>query len=443
MDTNQKQVAVANYIMQLTGQADPKEQQPEIEKLAADCPDAVATELGLTTVIDKAYEAMMIAKGTPTPLTGGQQSIMNPPTAGSQLTGNSTSAANKKKDAVVPTISTADAAAIADKLLQDETKKLAVTQATTITKIILAKPDGNAIIPAGTKGTIKKESWKNIQDKIAAGSKPGAKEGWVVLPDDGTDIAEDKRIASKTNYEALKKAAEAPAGPDQQVEIYRAALARAAKGYIVKKGTDPSGKEVQMTKEEMKNFVLMETSGYVLASDTTMPAVRLRQLKAKNDSTDIGRIKLSKVILADLNGKQAIENGHYDIAQEVTQTKHNATVKSDLCFRVKDLGAPIKNGSDFKKRTVRVSLSAEVFSLELKPEYTDTFAGIIGGQDKDYTAPPNKVEMDKIRESQMAGIALLREKARNPLEMHKVADYKDALKEFDAPADQAPAGVEV
>lgn len=407
----QKKSELASWLVMNKGMLNPADQEAEITKMAAQCPEATAAEKGLVDDVDKAYEVMQIMKG-----------------------GNTTAPTQTQTPAVTaPTssISAAEELQISRTLLAQSQDRAAVSANTTIEALVLDRPDPKDIIPAGTKGVIVEKSWKSLMTKIDDGT-------YTVLADDTEAVEESKRIASTTNFNALKAAFEAGTA----VDVYIGGLNKKPIGYIVNKGTavGAGNAPVQMTREMLEQFLVMDTAGYVVASETK-PGAKLRYVKGKTDINNPGKTTQGKTILADANKKAAIEAGSYEISREKTTTLESTGCKSALQFRVSVKGKFMKDGVTPQTRTIRVSLKADLPTLERKAKYVDVFGTGLREANGDLTEVPTGEQAKKINEAQRNAIAQLRQKANDPTMLGDLAGIQEKLAAFDAPASQAPTAV--
>lgn len=409
-----KRADLARYLVAKDGIVNPTDQDKEIEKMAKQCPEATAKEKGLVTVVDKAFETMNILNGTQEP--------MNKP--------NPTEVTNPVATQPAATVSSAEELNIAKTLAAQNQQRSSVSTSTTIEQLVLDRPAPKDIIPAGTQGLMVEKSWNNILNKIKEGK-------YTVKADDGEEIDSDKRIPSTTNFNLLKEAFEAK----KPVDIMVGDLNTKPIGYIVKKGSvsGSSQQPVQMTREDLERFVVLETAGYVLASDTK-PGAKLRYVKAKQNPNNPGVITSGKTILADANKKAAIENGSYVISREKTKTVESTNCKSALAFRVIVNGETLADGTTPKTRTIRATLKADLPTLVRKQDFVDCF----GTGERDTNAhllvPPTDKQAQDISIAQRKAIETLRRKAKDPDQAGSVVMLADQLAAFDMATPQAPAG---
>lgn len=407
MTTEQKKAELSKWLT-TKGILLPADADAEIAKMAQQCPAATATDKGLTTDVDKAYEVMLIMQGS--------ASVAPTETVAPVAT------------APVDTVSTAEKQQIARTLAAQGQDRAAVSANSSIDQLILDRPDPKDIIPAGTKGTIVEKGWQSLQDKINNGT-------YTVMADDSDEVEADKRIASTTNYNALKAAFE----NQTPVEVYVGSLNKKPIGYIVNKGTavGEGTTPVQMTREQLEQFLVLDTAGYILASDVK-PGAKLRYVKASTSKTDPGKTKPGKTMLADANKKAAIEAGSYDVSREKTANVETTTCKSALQFRVRIKDKFAKDGTTPLTKTIRVSLKADLPTLERKAKYIDVFGTGIRESNGDLKEVPTADQAKKITEAQLSAIAALRAKAQDPLQIADLAGLADKLSAFDAPSAQAP-----
>lgn len=406
-----KKKELMSYLLKAKGILSPADQEAEIAKMAAACPAATAADKGLTTDIDKAYETMMIEQGTQAP----------------------TQVAPKVGSQPVAVASSEELAHIQKTLVDQSSQRAAASQGSSIEQLVLDRPAPADIIPAGTKGAIVQKSWDGIMAKIETGE-------YVVCEDDGEEVDADKRIASKTNFEALKAAVAA----GTPVNVYIGKQSFSELGYIANlANANGAGSTLkQMTREDMLNYVVLETAGYILSSDKK-PGVKLRYTQGTTNANDPGARKPGKTVLATANKKAAIEAGSYVVSRTVNSEAEETNLKSDLCFRVAvntEGGKPVMlaDGVTQKKRTIRVPVKASVPGTTRDPKFVDVFGTGIRESNANLTDVPTGDQIKKITEAQRNAIASLRAKANAVDTMSEMAQFKDKLSAFDAPAAQAP-----
>ena len=406
-----KKSELAQWLLKNKGILTPADQEAEIVKMAAACPEATAKEKGLETDVDKAYEVMLIQSGnTGVAPTSTQTPVATQPTSA---------------------ISAKEELQISKTLMSQSQDRSAVSANSSIESLVLDRPDPKDLIPAGTKGTIVETSWKNIVDKIEKGT-------YKVMADDGEEVDAEKRIASTTNFNAIKEAA----ANGTPIDVYIGGLNKKPIGYVVNRGTavGAGSTPVQMTRETLEQFLIMDTAGYILASETK-PGAKLRYVKGTVDPTNPGKSTAGKTILADANKKAAIEAGSYEISREKTSNTETVTCKSALQFRVQVAGKFMKDGVTPLSRTIRVSLKADLPVLERKAKFIDVFGTGVRESNGDLLTVPTGDQAKKISEAQRNAIAALRAKAQDPMQVADLADIADKLAAFDAPASQAPTSV--
>lgn len=404
------QAVVARHIATKDGVFDKAKIPEYITKYANMCPVATADENGFNE-LQKAY--FVISKET----AGGAPSAPVNPTVTNPVATQPTS-----------TISAAQQANISRQLMAEKAIHDAVSANTGIDNYVLDKPAPKDIIPNGTKAVINQKSWENFMKKVNDGT-------YTVCADDGEDIAADKRIASTSNFNTLKAAAEAKT----PVDVYIGNLVTKPIGYLVRKGTQ-NGTEatpVQMTREMLKDFVTLKGAGFVLASPGK-PGVYLRYIKPQQDPDNPGKQKVGHTVLADKNKKDAMESGAYVISQEVTKETQTATVKAALPIRVTKKGKFRKDGVTPLTQTIRISCSAELPVLKRKAEFLEVFKDP-AATNAELMEVPTGEQANKIFLAQREQISALMAKAANPDTMYQVAEIADDLKKFTAPAESAPA----
>lgn len=404
-----KKQELAMFLAQTKGIIDPASQEAEITKMANDCPTATAAEKGLATDVDKAYETMLIMKGqqSQAPATATSAPVATMPTSG---------------------ISAAEELNIVNTLAAQRQDRAAVSANTSLEQLILDRPEPKDIIKSGTMGTIVEKGWANLMEKIEKGI-------YRVKPDDGEEIDAEKRIPSTTNFNALKAAHDA----GKAVEVMIGKLNTKPIGYMVRKGTNTGTAQQpeQMTREGLERFMILETAGYVLASDTK-PGARLRYVKARQNANSPGVSSQGKTMLADANKAAAIESGSFVISREITNDVESTSCKSALSFRVEVAGKTMKDGVTPVTRTVRVGLKSDLPILRRKDEFVDVFGTGERESNSQLLAPPTGKQAQGIEEAQRKAIAALRQKSMDPNQAASVADINEQLQAFAAPASQAP-----
>lgn len=401
MTQEQKTAEVAKYLT-TKGIIMPADVKEEISNMAKLLADAEAEAKGLVTEVDKAYAVMEYELGKNS----------QPPTDNQPIT-----PANP-----APTVSAAEMLGIQKALLKQKDNRKNVSANSSIEKYIFDRPAPSEIIPKNATGIIDEKTWAKIEEKY---------EG-KVLPDE-TDG--DNPIKSTTNYNILKAAA----ANKTPVEVYIGELNTRAIGYIASLGTEVGNatKSAPVTRESMQDFLVMNTDGFILATETT-PGVRLRYVQPKPDPKQIGKMKPGKSVLADANKKKAVESGNYVISKEIDQSVEmsDKLAKSALCFKVQT-DKKKSNGQGYITKTVRVSVKTKLPTLSRKAEFAELFPDSAGNSN--LTQLPSAEMANNISLAQQHAIAELRAKLGDPNEYMKVQKFESQLKAFDAaPAEAAP-----
>ena len=394
MTQEAKKAALAQYLV-TKGILTPGEVDAEISKMADQLSPVTAEQKGLTTDIDKAYEVMLVEKGANTPAPTEETGVQTQPTVA---------------------ISSAEQMAITKTLISQKRDRAAVSANTTVEKFIFDRPAPSEQIPAGTKGVIKKETWDKIEQAWAG------------------KLVDDDECKSSENFATLKAAAEA----GTPVDIYIGGLNKKAIGYIMNIGTavGSGNQSKQMTREDAKNFLVLDGDGYVLAGDTT-PGLKLRYIKQKNDPRKPGQIIEARTVLAEANKQAAVEAGNYVVSREVNHSVTKEVVcKSALCFKV-DTGKPKANGQGNIIRTIRVSVSATLPTLVRGDEFVDVFGTGEKVSNANLQSVPEGKAAQNISTAQQHAIATLRKKLASPDTFTEVADLADQLKAFEPAAGNA------
>lgn len=395
MTQEQKRQEIAKYLAG-KGIIAPADVEAEISKMGGMLAASVATQKGLTTDVDKAYEVMMTEKGAATPAPTQTTEVVAQPT---------------------DTVSAAEKLAITKKLAAEKQDRAAVSANSSIEKLILDRPAPADQIPAGTKGIIAPETWDNIEKKWA---------GKIV-----TDTAEADGFDSMANYNALAAAAK----NGTPVDVYIGELNKKSIGYMMNVGTavGSGNAPVQMTREDASNFLTLQADGFVLAGDTT-PGLKLRYVKAKASKTNPGQWTEAKTVLAEANKAAAIEAGNYVVSREVDSANVKETgLKSALCFRV-DTGKPKANGEGNITKVVRVTVKAAIPQLVRKNEFINTFGTGERQSNGDLKSIPEGKQAQDISIAQQNAIAALCKKLNDPEHYNDVSKFADQLKAFTAPA---------
>lgn len=397
--TQEQKKAALSQMMVSKGILTPADVDAEIAKMAQQLAPATAAEKGLTTDVDKAYEVMMIAQGTSAPIATQTTQVATQPTS---------------------SISAQEQLAINKTLIAQQQERAAVSANTNIEALVFDRPSPAEHIPAGTKGTISPEAWKKIEENY--GSK--------VLPDDDD-------VKSTTNFNILKEAA----ANGTPVDVYIGKASTKAIGYIVNKGTavGSSSAPVQMTREQMEMFLVLDTAGYVLASDTK-PGVKLRHIKGRPDPSKPGHTIPARTVLADANKKAAVEAGSFEVSREVSTEVKETGCKSALCFKI-DTGKAKANGQGNIIRTIRVTVKADIPTLVRKAQFIDTFGTGEKVSNANLENIPEGKAAENISKAQQFAIANLRAKTTDPAEFASVAQFADKLKAFDVPTGAPSANV--
>jgi hypothetical protein len=399
MTQEQKKSELAQHLV-TKGIVAPADVEANIVKMAGTVAEATVADKGLTTDIDKAYEAMLIEKGMNTPPATQSNSVVVAPTE---------------------SLSAADSLAITKTLAAQRHDRNNVSANTTVEKLVFDRPAPTDHIPAGTTGVISAETWKAIMDKF-----------------EGKVCADDDECPSMTNFNALKAAAE----NGTPVAVFRGKLNTKSIGFMMNLGsTVGSGKITKpVTREAASNFLVLEAAGYVLAGDTT-PGLKLRYIKPKNDPRHPGKVIEGKTVLAEANKKAAIEAGNYVISREVDTTNvKEVGCKSELCFKV-DTGKPKSNGQGNITRLVRVTVKASIPQLVRKAEFVEVFGTDEKVSNSNLQFVPEGKSAANISAAQKHAIAALRMKLSNPDEYSAVQDYADKLKAFEAPQGSVTPGM--
>lgn len=402
-----KKEQLDQYLLQ-KGILDAATMDAEIKKMAEQCPAATATEKGLTTDIDKAFETYLIMSGNAsTPASPTQaMAAMSQPT-------NAATAAER--------------AAVGKQVLDTFQDKIAVGVNSRINLYLLGRPAPATYIPEGTQGVINAESWKtSIQEKIDKGI-------YRVLDDTTED---GKVIKSKSNYEALKQAME----NGTPVAVHIGQLGTRPVGYILALGTATgTGSEAQVvSRQEAQQILTWKTNGYL--GEAQGAALRLKTVTSRADKNNPGKSQTMKTVMVDVNKKMKIESGGYETIRIPSETKKTMTLKSELSFKVEDT-SKTTGAQKHPTRVIRASVSVEVPTLVLVDKYQEKFQKTKA----DLSVPPTSAE-DMVHMSEIIASARLEatssENARQVLLLNP--QFKDEVAQMQAAMQtQAPAGAAI
>ena len=388
MDQTAKRTAITKYLI-TKGIIQPDDVAKEISNMANSYPPAAAAEKGITDEIDKAYEAMLLA------------TKQSNPTATSGVSTQPTS-----------TLSAAETRAINVQMNSEYEQRKAVTEASSVERLILDRPEPSEQIKAGTTMIINEDAFKNIDQKLANGE-------YKLLPDDAEN-------ANTTNYNTLKAAMT----NKTPVEVYIGKMSTRAIGFEISHPTGVGAGTVttQMTREDAQRFLVLDTIGYILASEKK-PGLMLRHIAAKTKG--IGKAQNERSVLSEKNKKKAMENGSFVVSREVVNDLKATGVKSKLYFKVAT-NQQKKDGSGPVVRIIRVSGKADLPMLQRRPEFVDTFGTGVKVANSDLLNAPDKKMAENINKAQRFALATLVQKFNNG--DAEVAELSDRLKAFMAPA---------
>lgn len=397
----QKMQAIMSYALTV-GVADEETCKTEvIPKLVQMAPTAQVATYGAESDIDKAYiAAVQLVGGAPVDPT------VTAPTATTQP---------------VNAVLKADLDSYQMMLAQRDPQAKIISANTKIDKILLLNPEPKTYIPQGTMGTIKPEVWKNAMDKYANSVQP-----------------DDAEIASTTNFNTLKAAAEA----GTPVAVHIPELNTKTYGYIAQMGsaTGTNSELQQKTREEFQAFVSLEANGYVVGA-AGKPGVILKTITARPDKKHPGKMKPERSVLADTGKKEAIKAGNYDTIRQIKGDKKSLqNCKTELAFRV-DTGKAKSNGDGNIIKAVRLTCQAEIFELETKDEYIDKFGSVGKGRGNVLDIAPSGKALTDVHKAQALAIAEL--KAHAAERYNDIDGLMDKLKAFDTPASTPASNVAI
>lgn len=412
---NQKEADVRNFLAR-KGVIAKEKVDEERDKLAANCPEAIKNEKGLSNPWELAYETMQIMEHA------GEAAQPIAPTA----TGGALKAETQPE-----TVSTASLNQIQKQIIAQEDMRIQASNSCSVEKLVKDRPDPDAYIPEGTKGVINTKSWANIMKKIESGE-------YTVLADDPAD--QKDAIPSTTNFNLLKDAA----ANNTQLDVYIGKGSSRPIGYQMKIQNDTGAGMVDkmMTREQALNYVALNTYGYILAQKGK-PGLKLRVTSPKNNAAIPGQRILSTPVLVDCNKKDAIQSGAEVVSREVDTAAGtvDTSCKSALCFRVQT-NQRKNNGDGFKVRTIRASLTAPLPVLKRKNDFVPVFGTGIRESNADLLEAPSADQLTKICDAQAMAIANIQKKANEAGTMRTYAQYKEQLAAFEVQPAQPPlAGV--
>lgn len=365
------------------------EVKTEVAKLAAACPQAVVAEKGLTDDYAKAYWTLQTQEG-----------------------GNVTDVTATTQPTAMPstTVSAEDTKRIVDGLVATKENRNTLSASVVIESLVVDKPAPDQLIAAGTKGIINKKSWENIVAKYAD----------KVLPD-------DENCPSTTNFNLLKQAAEA--GTPVDVMIGAQSKRPVAVNLQIPASSGAGKQTVVMNVDQFNNYVVLNTAGWVIATDTTAGA-KLRYVKEKKDKKNPNIIHAPRVVLVFTNRANASFEASRNVLPEV---KEDTACKSALMFKV-DTGRKKDDGVTPIYQTIRVTVNAPVHLTERLPKYTDSLGPV--GKAKgaaDLLTAPDAKALQSINKAQVAKIAELQSKVAQG-DFETISQYGDALKAFETKA---------
>lgn len=391
--------------------------EAEIASMAKSVSDVDIAELGLVDDIDKAYRAMEVMNGTanrPAPTaTEGVPAQIKP----------------------VDEMTTSQKAHISDVLAKQVTREQ-VSSNTSIDALVFDRPAPSEIIAAGSKGVINETSFAKIKEKIDKGI-------YVVCPDDGAEVTDvEKRVASQTNYNKILEAWNG----DKMLDIHIGPMSTKPIGYIITKGsaTGAGSASEQMKRERFLNFLVLDASGYIQATDGK-PGAQIKYVEPKSIQTAKGPKTVDgHTIVVDKNKKEAIEAKAYVVSRKVTNELAEQACKSELAFRVKAYpvnsdGTPdTSDETAFTKKLIRVSLKASLPTTVRAAEYVEEFGTGERESNSDFKNPPTQEQLRKISEAHIKAINCLQRQANTDTLLKR--QLGDKLKAFETTS-AAPTAV--
>lgn len=360
-------------------------------------PAARAKDLNLTTEVQQAWLAGAVAAG---------MLLEDESNPGATLPKNNNGGSAKKgsvKSRPTSTLTAAQEAALQAHILSNIESMSAVSVNSSIPEFCVARPTSEEYIEEGTKGTIKVDSWKAIQDKIASGE-------YVVVDD--FDNSKGERVMSKSNYDILVQAA---AAKSETVPVMRNDKVGPAIGYfvVVADTANANGENQLYTKEALQHFVEMKAAGYIKAGADTL-GVQLKELTVKSKDPSVADTK--KVVLSDTNKKAAVAAKHYRSIRAVQPAKEKKSQKSELVFYVNKKivnkgqdGKPVvtndfmtDNKNNVRKFAIRATVECQVHKLEILPEFEGKFP--LGKVDP--TKPLDGTQLKKVANATVQDLAI-------------------------------------
>lgn len=337
-----------------TVMAVPALQEKAIAEMARTIPTHEAAKY--KTDIQKAYRVMQIM----------QQN--NAGAAGAPGAGTANSGGGVDPGSDIPVSSRK---ALGEKFAATAAETQQVTASSMIQQILLDKPSPKDLIEEGATGLIKKSAFEALKKQIADGELS-------VCENDSEDIAADKRIMSKDNWKTIEEAF----ANGTPLPVYRGEISGRPIGYKVIKGnTQGNNDKVEiLDRNEMFEFVTLETEGYIQPSEFT-PGVKLKQVSKTSKSQ--GTQATQTTVLADLNRKNVMKTDGsdpnvkaekaFEVTCQVLPSKSSATLKTELRVRFNKLKDDKKDDGSYKTVTKRISLEGERHDIERLGEYTKKF----------------------------------------------------------------------
>lgn len=365
MSFEDKRKALENHCIN-NGKMGKDEMDAEIARMAGMCPPATATEKGLTTDVDKAYEVLMIMEGN-------QAAPASP--AQTQAAGVSQPVAGA---------TAAEMAAVHANVMTNFEEKLAIGSNSQIVKYLLSRPAPDSYIPEGTTGVIDQTKWmESIEKKISSGD--------YTVVDDYQDPKTMEMVPSKTNYETLKNAA----ANGTPVNVYRGKLGTRPQGYVIRVGsaTSTGAKEETFTREMAMQFLTWKCNGFLGAPGQA--TIRLKSIQSKANKAIPGQATQSKTVMTDYNKQALIGSGGFDTLRVAGTEAKDMTLKSELFFKVIDNTKTTKKATH-PQRIVRASVKASVPVLVLQQQYDELFGKSKADGSIPPTSPEEQAKMAKV-----------------------------------------------
>lgn len=328
MTNEEMKVKVTGYLNS-KGFVMPADTEREMAVLAATYPNPTAEEEGISdNVIARAYKAMLIMTKS------------NGPTEIIPATST-----------VPAAVTSAEATKIGKAIASARKDRLAVTQSSSIAKLVIDKPAASEYIPADTQILFVGEAKQAALDKLAK--------------DKDKVVADGDDFKSKSNYDELVNAIT----NDQPiaVNISDKCQFRAIGVDMV----DANSGSKLLSTEKLKEFLSLETIGYI-EPRAGKAGCRLKKITPSATAGATAQTKKERVVVAFIEKKEAIEAGAYVIASRKDESGATAkrTVRSLLTYKVTTDKLNPKTNT-YKLATKAVSQSLVLPALKTDVKYVE------------------------------------------------------------------------